>query len=678
MPNALALETSPYLLQHTDNPVDWRPWGEAAFAEARARNVPVLLSVGYAACHWCHVMAHESFEHDAIAGVMNDLFVNIKVDREERPDLDTIYQSALSMLGQQGGWPLTMFLTPDAEPFWGGTYFPPTSRWGRPGFTDVLRGVADTYARDPDKVRQNVTALGEALARLAENRTGTVLDEETLAQIADRLLREVDPAWGGIGQAPKFPQMAIMDLLWRRWLDTGRTPFRTAVTHTLTQMCQGGIYDHLGGGFARYSVDEQWLVPHFEKMLYDNAALIDMLTLVWQETREPLYEQRVRETAAWVLREMIATAHDGIGGGFASTLDADSEGAEGRFYVWSRDEIEELLGDHADLFCRTYDVSAHGNWEETNILNRRHDTVLKDLATEATLSACRSVLLARRDRRVRPGWDDKVLADWNGMMIAALANAGSVFAMPAWVAAATQAFDFVAGHMQVDGRLRHAWRLGRLGPPGTLDDHAHMARAALALFEATGEMRFLAAARGWADVVDRHFWDADRGGHFLTADDAERLIVRTKTAYDNPMPSGNGTMLGVLARLWHLTGDARYGDRAADLEAAFAGEVARNFFPLATFINASRLLQDAVQIVIVGDPADPATAALRRTVLDRCLPERILVPVSPGADLPPDHPAAGKGVVGGAPAAYVCRGQTCSPPVVDPMALAALLTPAGR
>jgi uncharacterized protein len=678
MPNALARETSPYLLQHADNPVDWRPWGEAAFAEARARNVPVLLSVGYAACHWCHVMAHESFEHDAIAGVMNDLFVNIKVDREERPDLDTIYQSALSMLGQQGGWPLTMFLTPDAEPFWGGTYFPPTSRWGRPGFTDVLRGVADTYARDPDKVRQNVTALGEALARLAENRTGTVLDEETLAQIADRLLREVDPAWGGIGQAPKFPQMAIMDLLWRRWLDTGRTPFRTAVTHTLTQMCQGGIYDHLGGGFARYSVDEQWLVPHFEKMLYDNAALIDMLTLVWQETREPLYEHRVRETATWVLREMIATPHDGIGGGFASTLDADSEGEEGRFYVWSRDEIEELLGDHADLFSRTYDVSAPGNWEETNILNRRHDTALKDLATEATLSACRSVLLARRDMRVRPGWDDKVLADWNGMMIAALANAGAVFAMPSWVAAATDAFDFVAGHMQVDGRLRHAWRLGRLGPPGTLDDHAHMARAALALFEATGEMRFLAAARGWADVVDRHFWDADRGGHFLTADDAERLIVRTKSAYDNPMPSGNGTMLGVLARLWHLTGDARYGDRAADLEAAFAGEVARNFFPLATFINASRLLQDAVQIVIVGDPADPATAALRRTVLDRCLPERILVPVAPGAGLPPDHPAAGKGMVGGAPAAYVCRGQTCSPPVVDPVALAALLTPAER
>ena len=347
MPNALARETSPYLLQHADNPVDWRPWGEVAFAEARARNVPVLLSVGYAACHWCHVMAHESFENDAIAAQMNTLFVNIKVDREERPDLDTIYQSALAMLGQQGGWPLTMFLTPDAEPFWGGTYFPPASRWGRPGFPDVLRGVADTYAKEPDKVRRNVEALGEALGRLAENRAGTVVDEETVAQIGDRLLREVDPAWGGIGQAPKFPQMGIMELLWRRWLDTRRAPFRAAVTRTLTQMCQGGIYDHLGGGFARYSVDDQWLVPHFEKMLYDNAALIDMLTLVWQETGEPLYEHRVRETVAWVLREMVATPHEGVGGGFASTLDADSEGVEGRFYVWSRDEIEALLGEDA-------------------------------------------------------------------------------------------------------------------------------------------------------------------------------------------------------------------------------------------------------------------------------------------------------------------------------------------
>ncbi|MFN8722339.1 MAG: thioredoxin domain-containing protein [Rhodospirillales bacterium] len=675
MPNALARETSPYLLQHADNPVDWRPWGEAAFAEARARNVPVLLSVGYAACHWCHVMAHESFEDEAIAAQMNALFVNIKVDREERPDLDTIYQSALAMLGQQGGWPLTMFLTPDAEPFWGGTYFPPASRWGRPGFPDVLRGVADTHAKEPDKVRRNVEALGEALGRLAENRAGTVVDEETVAQIGDRLLREVDPAWGGIGQAPKFPQMGIMELLWRRWLDTRREPFRAAVTHTLTQMCQGGIYDHLGGGFARYSVDDQWLVPHFEKMLYDNAALIDMLTLVWQETREPLYEQRVRETASWVLREMVATPHEGVGGGFASTLDADSEGVEGRFYVWSRAEIEALLGEDADLFCRTYDVTAHGNWEETNILNRREDTALRDPQIEARLAACRSVLLARRDTRIRPGWDDKVLADWNGLMIAALANAGSVFGMPGWVAAAVRAFDFVRDHMQTDGRLHHACRLGRLGPTGTLDDHADMARAALALFEATGEGRFLAAARGWVDVVDRHFWDGERGGYFLTADDAERLIVRTKTAYDSPTPSGNGTMLGVLGRLWHLTGEGRNADRAADLEAAFAGEVVRNFFPLASFLNAAAFVASAVQVVVVGGADDPAATALRRTVLDRSMPDRILVPVAPGADLPADHPAAGKGTVGGVPAAYVCRGQTCSPPVTDPAALAALLEP---
>jgi len=673
MPNRLAQETSPYLLQHRDNPVDWMPWGEEAFARARADGKPVLLSIGYAACHWCHVMAHESFENPAIADLMNTLFVNIKVDREERPDLDQIYQSALALLGQHGGWPLTMFLTPEGEPFWGGTYFPPESRWGRPGFPDVLRGVADTCRREPDKVVRNVTALKEALGQLSENRPGDGIGTHLLDQIADRLAREVDPVWGGIGRAPKFPQPAIMELLWRGWLRTGAPPLKEAVVRTLVRMCQGGIYDHLGGGFARYSTDEEWLVPHFEKMLYDNAQLIDNLTLVWQGTREPLFEQRVRETVAWLMREMSGEPRDGVHA-FASTLDADSEGVEGKFYVWSKAGIDRLLGPDAPVFAKAYDVSAHGNWEETNILNRRHDTALKDPATEAVLARCRAVLLAERDKRIRPGWDDKVLADWNGLAIAALANAGQVFDEPGWIDAAAGAFAFVARHMTApDGRLRHSWRQGRLKHPASIDDHANMCRAALALFEATSDPSYLDQARAWVDVADRHYWDAERGGYFFTADDAERLIVRTKHAHDNATPSGNGTMLGVLARLFHMTGEDAFRERADALLSAFAGEVGRNFFPLGTLLNNADLLMNAVQVVIAGKPGEPAVEALRRAVLDRPLPNRILTVVPPGTALPPGHPAFGKGPVEGRPAAYVCRGMTCSPPVGSAEALGALL-----
>ena len=663
MPNRLADETSPYLIQHKDNPVDWHPWGPEALARAKAENKPILLSVGYAACHWCHVMAHESFENDFIAALMNELFVNIKVDREERPDLDAIYQNALALLGEQGGWPLTMFLTPAGEPFWGGTYFPPTARYGRPGFGDVLNGIASVYRAEPERVATNVTALKEALHRLSAPAPGGPLAADAALRAAERLVQEVDPVEGGIGGAPKFPQAPIFELLWRAWKRSGKDVFRSAVTTTLTRMSEGGIYDHLGGGFARYATDAEWLVPHFEKMLYDNALMIDLLTLVWQETRDPLYERRVRETAGWVLREMVAE-----GGGFAASLDADSEGEEGRFYVWREDEIDAALGPESELFKRFYDVTPEGNWEGKTILNRRRAPPA-DAKTEARLAVARAKLLTLRERRVRPGWDDKVLADWNGLMIVALANAGHVFGERQWLDAAARAFAFVRDRMSIEGRLQHSWRKGRLKPPGTLEDHAAMARAALALHEATAEGAYLDQARAWVAVLDRHHWDQDGGGYFTSADDTGDVIHRNRTAADSATPSGNGTMAAVLARLHYLTGEPDYRERAEAVQAAFAGMAQRNVFPFATLLNAADLLQSATQVVLVGAADDPGLARLEQAVLDRSLPNRILLKLADGDRLPASHPAAGKGRVEGRATAYVCRGQTCSLPIMEPAAL---------
>ncbi len=666
--NRLAEGTSPYLQQHKDNPVAWQAWGTVAFEAARESGRPILLSVGYAACHWCHVMAHESFENAEIAAHMNRLFVNIKVDREERPDLDAIYQQALSLLGEQGGWPLTMFLTPDGEPFWGGTYFPPEPRYGRPGFPQILHAIAEVYQKDRARVGKNIGAIKDAMQRMSAPLPASDLSREVTDSFAAHLLREVDPIEGGIGQAPKFPQCTALKLLWRAWKRHGQNSFRDAVTRTLTRMSQGGIYDHLGGGYARYAVDRHWLVPHFEKMLYDNAQMIELLTWAWQDTGDPLFEQRVRETAAWVSREMIADA-DGTGttpsGAFASTLDADSEGEEGKFYVWSEPEIDAVLGPDAGLFKPAYDVTPGGNWEGKTILNRSRAPEPRSSSEENILAACRGKLLQVRTRRVWPGWDDKVLADWNGLMIAALARAAPVFEAPEWLEAARRAFAFVTETMTESGRLKHAWRHGRLAHPGLLDDYANMSAAALALAEVSGQSAYITQAEDWVGVLDRYYWDSDSGGYFLTAEDTERLIVRPKSAHDHAMPAGNGIMAEVLARLYFLTGKTPYRDRAEALIAAFSGQVARSFFPFASLINANEFLHNALQVVIAGDPADARGRALTATVQALCLPDLVLQAVAPGEDLPEGHPARGKGAAKDGAAAYVCRGTICSLPLTS-------------
>ncbi|HVO01180.1 MAG TPA: thioredoxin domain-containing protein [Candidatus Cybelea sp.] len=672
--NKLGAETSPYLLQHRHNPVNWRAWGPEALAEAKAENKPILLSVGYAACHWCHVMAHESFEDAAIAALMNRLFVNIKVDREERPDLDVIYQQALALLGQHGGWPLTMFLMPDGRPFWGGTYFPKEARYGRPGFADVLNFVAQIFQKEPEKVMTNVTAIADAMRKLATPRSGGEISLELTDRIAERLLEEVDLEKGGIGGAPKFPQPAIFALLWRAYKRSGRVEFKNAVTTTLTQMAQGGIYDHLGGGLARYSTDADWLVPHFEKMLYDNAEFIALLTLVWQETRDPLYEARVRETVGWLEREMLAAPDEMSNRAFAASLDADSEGEEGRFYVWSEPEIDRVLGPETEFFKPYYDVTRGGNWEGMTILSRSRKPALIDAESETRLAAARAKLLQHRAKRVRPGWDDKVLVDWNGLMIAALAEAAMVFQEPHWLDLAASAFSFIHRVMIRDGRLYHAWRDGRLAHPATLDDHADFAMAALALHEATGETRYLDAAKQLTAILDAHFWDASTGGYCMTADDTKDMVIRPKSAGDNAVPNGNGVMVGVLARLHLLTGDPAYEQRVRALIAAFAGEVERNFFPLATFLNANAFLAQALEVVIVGARNAPETKALVEAVLAHSLPDRLLEIVPPGAVLRPDHPAFGKAQRDGKATAYICRNRVCGLPITDPAALAAALS----
>jgi uncharacterized protein YyaL (SSP411 family) len=663
--NRLARETSPYLLQHKHNPVDWWPWGTEALAEAKRANKPILLSVGYAACHWCHVMAHESFEDAATAQVMNDLFVNIKVDREERPDIDQIYMSALHHLGEHGGWPLTMFLTPNGEPFWGGTYFPKTSRYGKPAFVDLLREVERVFRQDPQSVEQNRSALMARLAASARPKGRVVIAAPELDRAANQIAGMIDPVNGGMRGAPKFPQPMMLEFLWRAGQRLNDKRYFGAVEHTLTRICEGGIYDHLGGGFSRYSVDERWLVPHFEKMLYDNALLLELLALAYQRSANELFRRRAHETVAWLGREMTTAE-----GAFCASLDADSEGEEGKFYVWSLSEIATVLGnDDAAVFAAHYDVTAGGNFEGHNILNRlKH--LPRSMEDEKKLAPMRETLLTARGRRVRPGLDDKVLADWNGLMIAALVNAGLAFEEPHWLEMAARAFLFVDAKMAHGDRLGHSWRAGKLLIPGLASDHAAMIRAALALHEATGEHAHLERALAWQATLDRHYANPDNGGYFLTADDAAGLVVRPNATTDDATPNPNALAAQNLIRLAVFTGQHAWRDKADRLFEGIAASAGENLFAHLALLNALDLRLRAAEIVVAGEGAranDLLAAARKLPFL-----ERIVLRASPA--LPATHPAQEKIKATAQSAAFVCVGETCSLPVTEPDAIAAAVT----
>ncbi len=662
--NLLGREKSPYLLQHADNPVHWRGWGADALAEARDRQQPILLSVGYAACHWCHVMAHESFENADTAAVMNNLFVCVKVDREERPDIDHIYMSALHALGEQGGWPLTMFLSPDGTPFWGGTYFPPEPRWGRPSFRQVLEAVSAAWQAQDAPVVQNGRALLRTLARMSATIPGDAIDAAVLDRIGRRLVGLVDPVQGGLRGAPKFPNTPIFRFFWQQGVRTGTQAYAQAVHHLLRAMSQGGIFDHLGGGYARYSTDGEWLVPHFEKMLYDNAQILELLAFVQADTPDPLWQDRAAETVGWLLRDMRT------GGAFAASEDADSEGEEGRFYVWTAAEIAALLGPAAARFAAAYDVTPQGNWEGHTILRRL--TPRGDAASEVALAADRDVLFRARAARIRPGRDDKVLADWNGLAIAALCRAGAVFRRPDWIALAGEACDFVQHTLAgPDGRVQHAWR-DRITAAGLLEDQAAMARAALALFEATGEASRLDQARGLAEAALAWFADED-GSFYTTASDAADVPAgRPRNAGDNATPSGNGMIAEVFARLYHLTGEDLWRRRAEAVLVAFGGAM-QQAAATPGLLAAADLLMRAATVVVAGAADDPRTAALLDVARAAADPAVCVLYAAPGQTLPASHPAHGKADAHAAPAAFVCHAGTCGLPVADPAALALML-----
>ncbi len=611
--NELANAASPYLLQHKDNPVHWRLWGPNTLADAQSANKPILLSVGYAACHWCHVMAHESFEDNETAAVMNELFVNIKVDREERPDIDHIYMQALHAFGEQGGWPMTMFLTPKGEPFWGGTYFPKDSRYGRPAFVTVLRSVAKAFRDEQGKITSNAKALRLALGASEPSGQITPLSIATADALAPPLAQYVDPIDGGLRGAPKFPNPSILEFLWRAGGRLGEKNYRDLVHLTLTKMSAGGIYDHLGGGYARYSTDDRWLVPHFEKMLYDNAQILELLALAWHAFGDDLFKQRAYETIGWLERELTR-------GGFCASLDADSEGEEGKFYIWTWDELVEILGEaDSEFFAAFYDATRAGNWSEGGrrviILNQLQLKELPSTEEESRLAPLRQKLFAVRETRVHPGLDDKIMADWNGLMIAALVNAATIFVEPRWLGLAARAYHYVVDHLQFndnDGarRLAHSTRGGVVVTPGLALDHAAIARAALTLHEARhmegaglAAYDYLADAIAWAEAIARHHVVAESSLVTMSADDANDIILRLTPTADDAIPNAHSVYLGALARLAAATGDEKWRTRADALFAAVAAATNANPIGHTGILNALDLYLRGREIVTAGPSA---------------------------------------------------------------------------
>jgi hypothetical protein len=674
MANRLATQSSPYLRQHAGNPVDWYPWGEEALRAAREGDRPILLSVGYSACHWCHVMAHECFENAGIAGLMNQLFVNIKVDREERPDVDAVYMEAVQAMTGRGGWPMTVFLTPGGAPYFGGTYFPPVARGGLPGFPTVLRAAHDAYREG----REDVERIGSELRRALAPPPLPVGDDpspEVVTRAAARLVEQSDARHGGFGGAPKFPHPAALELLLRRGFAGADGAAAAAVRTTLDRMLRGGIFDHLGGGFHRYSVDDRWAVPHFEKMLYDNAQLAVVYLHAHQLTGDREYRRAVEATLDYLAREMLLPE-----GGFASSQDADSEGVEGRYFVWTPEQVRQVLGnaDDARLACRVFGVSDYGNFEEgTSVpyLALAPDELAGELGIDREdaaqqVDALRRRLLASRSLRVAPGRDGKVVTAWNGLALRAFAEAGSALARQDYVEIAKNCADFLLAEVVVEGRLRRSWMAGAAGVNAFLEDVAYLGDGLLAVYEAIGEARYYERAAGFAEEIETRFRDPD-GGYFDTAADAEPLLVRPRGLEDNPLPAGRSMAAQLFLRLAGLSGEERWRDHAREIVRPLVPAIARAPLALGSLACVlDQLVAPSREVAIVGPPDDDATRALLREVWGRRDPYRV-VAWGTGGSVPL---LTGRSLIDGRPAAYVCEGFVCRLPVTDPEGLAAQLS----
>jgi uncharacterized protein YyaL (SSP411 family) len=682
--NRLINETSPYLLQHAHNPVDWYAWGEEALERSRSEDKPILLSIGYSACHWCHVMERESFENEDTARLMNENFVNIKVDREERPDLDQIYMNAVQMMTRHGGWPLTVFLTPDLVPFYGGTYFPPEDRYQMPGFPRILAAVAETYRTRPEEVKQSAWDILSELRRMGvaqESRES--ISPALLDSAFNALSRSYDPVNGGFGGAPKFPSSMNLEFLLRTYKRTGDRRALEMVTHTCSKMAGGGMYDHLGGGFHRYSTDARWLVPHFEKMLYDNALLSRLYLHAYQATGEESFRRVVEETLDYVAREMRDES-----GAFYSTQDADSEGIEGKFFVWDKAEIENLLGaDDARLFCAYYGVTEGGNFEEKNILNvertaeevARESGVSVERLNEAVERGRRN-LFAEREKRIKPGRDEKVISGWNGLMIESFAEAAAVLRRDDYREIAESGARFVVERMMSDGILFHVHKDGRAKHAGFLDDYAYVVSAFVTLFETTGTVRWMEEAIELADKMIDEFWDGEQGGFFYNGKSGEKLIVRSKDYFDNATPSGNSVAAEALLRLSILTGKDDYRRKAVNVLRLVRDAVERYPSAFGYALGAIDFyLSTPKEIVVVAGADSDRARLLEREIWSRYLPNKVVV-LSAGDDARNSELIPllrERSADGGRATAYVCENYACRLPVNTPEELAAMLDEGG-
>jgi hypothetical protein len=665
--NRLINETSPYLLQHAHNPVDWYAWGEEAIAKAKAEDKPIFLSIGYAACHWCHVMEHESFENEQIARLMNEHFICIKVDREERPDLDAIYMNAVQMMSGHGGWPMSMFLTPDLKPFYGGTYFPPADRQGMPGFARVLLTMADLYRTRRDEVLTSADSVTAELRNINRFReSGEMLTTEILNQAFSGLVASFDPSHGGFGRAPKFPPSMTLMFLLRHHLRTHSPEALQMVEVTLERMARGGIYDHLGGGFARYSTDARWIVPHFEKMLYDNALLARIYLYAYQATGKSFYRQIAEETLEYTLRDMT-----GSEGGFYSSEDADSEGVEGKFYVWTKDEVTALLGEEeGEIFCRYYDITKEGNFEDgQSILNTplspeefAADENMSIDELKRIINAGKKKLFYERAGRARPGLDDKILTAWNAMMLTAFAEASRILGRDDYGEVARRNAEFLLSNLLVDGRLLRTYKDGRAKLNAYLEDYAYLIEGLIALYEATFELRYFEQARELANSMIERFWDEEEGGFYFTSRDHEELIMRAKDYFDNAIPSGNSVAALAFLKLWALTQESVYQRCAATILRTMRQAMAKypsGFGYLLSALDA--YLSEGCEIAIIGAADSHEVRAFVKEIYSRYLPNKVIAAAAP------EDERAGQGIkllegrslVEGKAAVYVCHNYAC-------------------